>query len=121
MSEDDVTWVMTSSGPRKSEYFVYKYMKVYKGSRCESVEERDRGWREGGVGVDVTYVMTSSGPLKCVYLMYRYTMVYGEARCERGEWIDEGWRGVPWDDVTWVITSSGPTNMYISHIHISID
>ena len=93
VSEDDVTWVMTSSGPRKSEYFVYKYMKVYGGSRCERVEERYWGWRGGVSRGDVTKVMTSSGTLKCVYLMYRYTMVYGEARCERGEWRDEGWRG----------------------------
>ena len=41
----DVTHMMTSSGSRKSEYFGYKYMKVYGGSRCESVEERDGGWR----------------------------------------------------------------------------
>ena len=45
VSGGDVTYMMTSSGPGKSEYFGYKYMKVYGGSRCESVEERDGGWR----------------------------------------------------------------------------
>ena len=43
---------------------VYIYHKVYGGSRCERVEEREGGRSEGG---DVTYVMTSSGPLKYVY------------------------------------------------------
>ena len=42
--------MMTSSGLRKSEYFGYKYKKVFGGSRCESVDERDGGMREGGVG-----------------------------------------------------------------------
>ena len=37
----------------------------------------------------------------------------------RGEMSGGG--GVRGDDVTWVITSSGPTNMYISHIRTSID
>ena len=59
MSEDDVTWVMTSSGPLKCEYFAYKYMKVYWGSSCERVEERDWGWRGVVSGDDVTWVMTS--------------------------------------------------------------
>ena len=54
VSGDDVTWVMTSSGPPKIEYFGYKYMKVYGGSRCERVEERDGGWRGGYLGGDVT-------------------------------------------------------------------
>ena len=76
---------------------------------------------KGGFGSDVTYVMTSSGPLKCDYLMYGHTMVFGETRCERVEWIDEGLRGVPWDDVMWVMTPSGPINMYISRIRTSID
>ena len=49
VSGDDVTWVMTSSGPRKSEYFGNKYMKVYEGSRCERLEEGDGGWRGEGV------------------------------------------------------------------------
>ena len=51
VSGDDVTWVMTSSGSRKREYFGYKYMKVYGGSRCKSVEKSDGVWR-GGVSVD---------------------------------------------------------------------
>ena len=45
----DVTHMMTSSGPWKSEYFGNKYMKVYRGSRCERLEAGDGGWREGGV------------------------------------------------------------------------
>ena len=38
VSGDDVTWVMTSSEPLKSEYFGYKYMKVYGESMCERLE-----------------------------------------------------------------------------------
>ena len=51
MSGDDVTHMMTSSGPRKSEYFGNKYMKVYGGSRCERLEEGDGSWRGGCLGV----------------------------------------------------------------------
>ena len=81
VSGDDVTWMMTSSGPRKSEYFGYKYMKVY-GDQCV------KGWRrwiwigEGGVSEDdVTWVMTSSGPRKSDYFVYKYMKVYGGSRC----------------------------------------
>ena len=42
VSGDDVTWVITSSGPLKCEYFAYKYIKVYGGSRCEGLR-RGRG------------------------------------------------------------------------------
>ena len=54
VSGDDVTWVMTSSGPRKSEYFGYRYIKVYGGSRSKRFVEMDGGWRGRLSGGDVT-------------------------------------------------------------------
>ena len=53
MSGDDVTWVMTSSEPLKSEYFGYEYMKVYGVSMCERLEEMDWDLRGGGSDDDV--------------------------------------------------------------------
>ena len=47
VSGDDVTRVITSSGPLKCEYFAYIYIKVYGGSRCERVMEREGGWSGG--------------------------------------------------------------------------
>ena len=85
VSGDDVTWVITSSGPLKCEYFAHNYINVYGGSRCERVEERERGGNRGVSRSDVTYLMTSSGPPKCVYLMFRWIQVYWETRCERCE------------------------------------
>ena len=47
VSGDDVRWVITSSGPLKCDYFAYIYIKVYGGSRCERVVEREAGWSGG--------------------------------------------------------------------------
>ena len=65
---------MTSSGPLKCVYLMYRYIKVY----GEAIYERFKGREEWCRGVswdDVTWVMTSSGPLKYVYLMYTYIKV----------------------------------------------
>ena len=51
MSGDDVTWMLTSSGPLKCEYFAYIYIKVYGGSRCERVVEVEGGSSGGYRGV----------------------------------------------------------------------
>ena len=54
MSEDDVTRVITSSGPLKCEYFAYMYIKMYGGLMCERVGDRVRGWIgvvKGGVNI----------------------------------------------------------------------
>ena len=47
VSEDDVTWVITSSGPPKCEYFAYICINVYWESRWERVVDRERGWSGG--------------------------------------------------------------------------
>ena len=44
VSEDDVTRMITSSGPLKCKSFAYIYIKVYWGSRCERVVEREGRW-----------------------------------------------------------------------------
>ena len=98
VSGDDVTSVITSSGPLKCKYFANIHFTVYGGSRCERVGERVDGWSvwvKGVSGDDVTSVITSSEPLKCEYFAYMYIKVYGGFMCERvgervGGWIGGG-------------------------------
>ena len=96
MSGNDVTWMITSSGPPKCKYFANIYFTVYGGSRCERVGERVDGWSvwvKGVSGDDVTSVITSSGPLKCEYFTYMYIKVYRGSRCERVGEREGGWSG----------------------------